>query len=135
MACRHGNTPGSRASMAGARKGTPKSLAFAPTRASITGRGAAATRKRRGFPGGVPFGPVSKIARTLELGPKAGRTRPYETRVLMDPVHDPSSHAKPEDKLRVLVIDDEQLHAEAVAESLERVGYECVVATSGSAGA
>ena len=37
--------------------------------------------------------------------------------------------------LRVLVIDDEPLHAEAVAESLERVGYECVVATSGSAGA
>ena len=37
--------------------------------------------------------------------------------------------------LRILVIDDEPLHAEAVAESLERVGYECVVATSGSAGA
>ncbi len=39
------------------------------------------------------------------------------------------------DSLRVLVIDDERLHAEAVAESLERVGYECAVATSGSAGA
>src|SRR5208283_810105 len=37
--------------------------------------------------------------------------------------------------LRVLVIDDEKLHAEAVAESLERIGYECVIATSGSAGA
>jgi two-component system response regulator HydG len=37
--------------------------------------------------------------------------------------------------LRVLVIDDEERHAEAVAESLERVGYECVIATSGSAGA
>jgi two-component system response regulator HydG len=37
--------------------------------------------------------------------------------------------------LRVLVIDDEKPHAEAVAESLERVGYECVVVTSGSAGA
>src|SRR5436309_6852204 len=37
--------------------------------------------------------------------------------------------------LRVLVIDDEEFHAEAVAESLERVGYECVIATSGSAGA
>jgi two-component system response regulator HydG len=33
------------------------------------------------------------------------------------------------------VIDDEPLHAEAVAESLERVGYECSVATSGQAGA
>jgi two-component system response regulator HydG len=41
----------------------------------------------------------------------------------------------PEAPLRVLVIDDEKPHAEAVAESLERVGYECVVATSGSAGA
>jgi two-component system response regulator HydG len=39
------------------------------------------------------------------------------------------------EQLRVLVIDDEQMHAEAVAESLERVGYECVIATSGSAGA
>ena len=39
------------------------------------------------------------------------------------------------DPLRVLVIDDEERHAEAVAESLERVGYECVIATSGSAGA
>src|SRR5438552_5452012 len=36
---------------------------------------------------------------------------------------------------RVLIIDDEQFHAAAVAESLERVGYDCVVATSGSAGA
>ena len=37
--------------------------------------------------------------------------------------------------LRVLVIDDEEFHAEAVAESLQRVGYECVIATSGSIGA
>jgi two-component system response regulator HydG len=40
-----------------------------------------------------------------------------------------------DEPIRVLVIDDEQRHAEAVAESLERVGYECVIATSGSAGA
>src|SRR6266849_4726082 len=39
------------------------------------------------------------------------------------------------DALRVLIVDDEKPHAEAVAESLERVGYECVLATSGSAGA
>src|SRR5919202_2274496 len=39
------------------------------------------------------------------------------------------------EQTRVLIIDDEELHAEAVAESLERVGYECVIATSGSAGA
>src|SRR4051812_5119159 len=37
--------------------------------------------------------------------------------------------------VKVLIIDDEQFHAEAVAESLERVGYDCVIATSGSAGA
>jgi two-component system, NtrC family, response regulator HydG len=37
--------------------------------------------------------------------------------------------------LKVLVIDDEPLHAEAVAESLERVGHSCVVADSGAAGA
>jgi two-component system response regulator HydG len=37
--------------------------------------------------------------------------------------------------IRVLVIDDEQAHAEVTAESLERVGYQCVVADSGAAGA
>ena len=40
-----------------------------------------------------------------------------------------------DEKLRVLVIDDEPLHAEAVAESLQRVGYDCAIATSGTAGA
>jgi two-component system response regulator HydG len=35
-------------------------------------------------------------------------------------------------QIRVLVVDDEESHAVAVAESLGRVGYECVVATSGS---
>src|SRR6516225_8359731 len=39
------------------------------------------------------------------------------------------------EQLRVLIIDDEAFHAETVAESLERVGYECVIATSGSEGA
>ena len=34
-------------------------------------------------------------------------------------------------QIRVLVVDDDEPHAEAVAESLERVGYECVVANSG----
>src|SRR5947209_12379914 len=37
--------------------------------------------------------------------------------------------------LRVLVIDDNRSFAEAMAETLERVGYECVVATSGKEGA
>src|SRR5262245_44050039 len=37
--------------------------------------------------------------------------------------------------LRVLIIDDEPFHAETLAESLARVGYDCVVATSGSEGA
>jgi two-component system, NtrC family, response regulator HydG len=37
--------------------------------------------------------------------------------------------------IRVLIIDNEAAHAETVAESLERVGYMCVVATSGTEGA
>ena len=36
--------------------------------------------------------------------------------------------------IRVLVVDDDESHAEAVAESLERVGYECVIASTGRAG-
>jgi len=37
-------------------------------------------------------------------------------------------------QIRVLVVDDDEPHAEAVAESLARVGYDCVVATSGREG-
>lgn len=40
-----------------------------------------------------------------------------------------------EDQLHVLVIDDETLHAETVAEVLQRQGYRCTVATSGKEGA
>jgi two-component system response regulator HydG len=36
--------------------------------------------------------------------------------------------------IRVLIIDNEVAHAEAVAESLARVGYDCTVATSGPEG-
>jgi two-component system response regulator HydG len=46
-----------------------------------------------------------------------------------------AAEKSPGDGLKLLIIDDESKHAEVVAESLERVGYECVVATSGSAGA
>ncbi len=37
--------------------------------------------------------------------------------------------------IHVLIVDNEEAHAQAVAESLERVGYQCAVATSGAAGA
>jgi two-component system, NtrC family, response regulator HydG len=36
--------------------------------------------------------------------------------------------------IRVLIVDNEAPHAQAVAESLERVGYDCVVASSGPQG-
>ena len=41
----------------------------------------------------------------------------------MEPMNETS--AKIGEGLKVLVIDDEKSHAEAVAESLERIGYEC----------
>ena len=37
-------------------------------------------------------------------------------------------------QIRVLVVDDDESHAEAVAESLERVGYHCTVAVTGREG-
>jgi two-component system response regulator HydG len=37
--------------------------------------------------------------------------------------------------IRVLVIDDDRFHAEAVAEALRKVGYDCTVATTGLEGA
>jgi len=45
-----------------------------------------------------------------------------------------ASAERPGAGLKVLIIDDEPSHAEAVAESLERVGYECVIATSSAEG-
>ncbi len=38
------------------------------------------------------------------------------------------------DKIRVLVVDDQEMHAQAVAESLTRIGYDCTIATSGQDG-
>ncbi len=40
----------------------------------------------------------------------------------------------PGNGIRVLIVDDDEAHAQAVAESLERVGYECTVAGSGEKG-
>ena len=42
--------------------------------------------------------------------------------------------AAPSAPIRVLIVDNEAAHAQAVAESLERVGYDCTVATSGPQG-
>jgi two-component system response regulator HydG len=38
------------------------------------------------------------------------------------------------ERLKVLIVDDEAAYAETVQEALERVGYDCTVATSGKAG-
>jgi len=51
----------------------------------------------------------------------------------MDPTNTHDNHTA--ESIRVLIIDDEKLYAETVAEGLQTVGYECVVATSGQAGA
>src|SRR5689334_11990969 len=64
-----------------------------------------------------------------EAGDGKGRTT---LPAVVDKARAAEASAEP---LRVLVIDDERFHAEAVAESLERVGYSCTVATSGTAGA
>ncbi len=45
-----------------------------------------------------------------------------------------NKHAHDGPPIRVLIVDNEPAHAQAVAESLQRVGYECVVATSGPEG-
>jgi two-component system response regulator HydG len=46
----------------------------------------------------------------------------------LDIEHGDLSHIK----IHVLIVDDDEPHAQAVAESLERVGYECTVAASGT---
>jgi len=42
----------------------------------------------------------------------------------------PRVPASLDDRIRVLIVDDEEFHAQTVAESLEKVGYACTVATS-----
>ena len=37
--------------------------------------------------------------------------------------------------IRALIVDNDEAHAETMAESLTRVGYQCTVATTGSQGA
>jgi two-component system response regulator HydG len=54
-----------------------------------------------------------------------------ENRLL--PVRRP--RAPTSDRIRVLIVDDDESHAQAVAESLDRAGYDSIVATSGSEGA
>lgn len=44
------------------------------------------------------------------------------------------SNPRPGEGIRVLIVDDEKAHAQVVAETLERQGYECFIATSGVAG-
>ncbi|MBX9788675.1 MAG: sigma-54 dependent transcriptional regulator [Pirellulales bacterium] len=52
-----------------------------------------------------------------------------------DRTSEPLTAAQTSPPVRVLIVDNEAAHAEAVAESLERSGYACAVATSGTAGA
>src|SRR2546421_10968616 len=53
---------------------------------------------------------------------------------LMSQVLETPTVRKAGEGLKVLVIDDNRNFAEAMAETLERIGYDCVVATSGTAG-
>src|SRR6185436_10632199 len=57
------------------------------------------------------------------------RCRPYDNDI---PVGD--AVAMNGDQIRVLVVDDQEVHAQAVAEALARIGYECDIATSGGEG-
>ncbi len=53
-----------------------------------------------------------------------------------DPIAAPAAEPTPRggEGLKVLVVDDELPHAETVAETLERIGYECTIAHGGRAG-
>ncbi len=57
------------------------------------------------------------------------------SQVTEKPTADPPAAEPPEPPYRALVVDNDPSHAETVAEALDRVGFECRVATSGVAGA
>ncbi len=50
------------------------------------------------------------------------------------PTADAISRDQQTDAMRVLIVDNDEPHAQTVAESLQRVGYQCQVATSGTEG-
>src|SRR5437763_1024299 len=62
-------------------------------------------------------------------------TSPWRGVLVMAQKDNSAGDRKAGEGLSVLVIDDEAFHAETVAAVLERVGYDCTVATSGRAGA
>ena len=45
----------------------------------------------------------------------------------------PSQEAQPP-AIRILIVDNDKAHAQAMVESLQRDGYECTMSTSGPAG-
>src|SRR5262245_62334200 len=54
----------------------------------------------------------------------------------LEPAEKSHEQAVPEGEgLKVLVVDDNELHAEGTAEALQAIGYQCVIANSGEAGA
>src|SRR5262245_29888730 len=76
-------------------------------------------------------------ARRFAGGPPSTKIAPFNNagraQVLM--IKELSFSPISADHIRILIIDDDKNHADVVAESLERVGYDCVIATSGAAGA
>jgi two-component system response regulator HydG len=66
---------------------------------------------------------------------KATETRSSPAELAVEPIDTEQEGDTARPGIRVLIIDNEAAHAETVAESLNRVGYECVVAASGAEGA
>src|SRR5262249_13815359 len=92
-------------------------------------------RARQGFPVHHPpsrrraTAPQAEPSPAFSIVPGRGRRR-----LVPRTRRDELGERAMDQQIRVLVVDDDESHAEAVAESLERVGYECVVATSGREG-
>lgn len=53
----------------------------------------------------------------------------------MNDMTTPENADQPASAIRILVVDNDKSHAQAMSETLERVGYDCSVATSGPEGA
>jgi len=67
----------------------------------------------------------------MEVAARVRGLRGGHTMSQSHPARDPQRMDQP---IRVLVVDDDEGHAEAVAESLRRVGYDCTIAASGREG-
>ena len=135
--CSRRSSPPSRAARAWACRRRARSSK--PTAAASAWRAKSAAARRFTIELPVPPRLGGRVSRAVLVRPYAAPlSTPAAGRGSVSSVAWPPKACRPPPApappIQVLIVDNDAAHAEAVAESLERVGYDCTVATSGPQG-